>query len=182
MLNDSNLERASEDAVRYSKLSSMAELRKEYKLEKSPPMMYEAYGAPPMMYASRAPPMMEASRAYPMARPMVFAMAAAPTILYDDIIPMAKASQPELDDCENVANEDIQSEPELQAYEPSSPSISDDRPLPPPPPPTLRSISDISGISEADSDSYSIVNNKISIQQSERMVQKILNRNKSKFT
>jgi hypothetical protein len=53
-----NLEKASEHAIKYSKLTSMAELKKEYKMEDEPmiPTAYGIYAAPMAMSMGMSKP------------------------------------------------------------------------------------------------------------------------------
>jgi len=57
-LNNMNLEKASEHAIKYSKLTSMAELKKEYKMEDEPmiPTAYGIYAAPMAMSMGMSKP------------------------------------------------------------------------------------------------------------------------------
>lgn len=88
MMNNSNLEKASDKAVNYSKVANLAKLREEYKPEG---VAHAAYAAPMM---SRK--MMSKSRAMPGADLAAFAPA-----------PMAMASAAVAEDTYSVANKEI---------------------------------------------------------------------------
>lgn len=136
-LNDSNLERASESAIKYSKLSSMAELRKEYKPAEG---SFPSYGAPDGMMS------------YALASPRLMSCAAPPR----------RTRRHDVDSDHMLVPTAMESPIALEAVAPEA----------------LLDVGSSASSHIVREENYTVADDEINYQQSERLVQKILNRKK----